>query len=123
MGRQVAEALDALRNLGTPDEMRVLAQQDCSPRPLPPINAHVHLPPNFSAFESVEQAVNLAADQGLAALGVSNYYDYDVYGDFVHCARHKGIFPLFGTRGSRSTIRAIPASFTSAARASRVSTK
>lgn len=97
MGRQVAEALDALRNLGTPDEMRVLAQQDCSPRPLPPINAHVHLPPNFSAFESVEQAVNLAADQGLAALGVSNYYDYDVYGDFVHCARHKGIFPLFGT--------------------------
>jgi hypothetical protein len=97
MGQQVAEALEALRGLGTPKEMRALAQQDHLSRPVPRVNAHVHLPPNFSAFESVEQAVNLAAEQGLAALGISNYYDYEVYGDFVRCARHKGIFPLFGT--------------------------
>ncbi len=96
MGRQVAEALDALRNLGTPEEMRALAQQDYGPRPPPRVNAHIHLPPNFSAFQSVEEAVNLAAEQGIGALGVSNYYDYQVYGDFVHCAREKGIFPLFG---------------------------
>jgi len=96
MGRQVAEALDALRNLGTPDEMRALAQEDYGPQPPPRVNAHIHLPPNFSAFESVEQAVNLAADEGIGALGVSNYYDYEVYGDFVHRARQKGIFPLFG---------------------------
>ena len=96
MGQQVAEALDALRNLGTPDEMRALAQQDYAPRLPPRVNAHIHLPPNFSAFESVEEAVNLAADQGIGALGISNYYDYEVYGDFVHCAREKGIFPLFG---------------------------
>lgn len=97
MGRQVAEALDALRNLGTPDEMRAPAREGHAPRPLPRVNAHIHLPPNFSAFESVEQAVNLAADQGMGALGVGNYYDYQVYGDFVRCARRKGIFPLFGT--------------------------
>ena len=97
MGRQVAEALDALRNLGTPDEMRALARQGYAPRPTPPVNAHIHLPPNFSAFESVAQAVNLAAEEGIGALGVSNYYDYEVYGDFVQRARHKGIFPLFGT--------------------------
>ena len=96
MGQQVAKALDALRNLAAPDQMRALARQGYGPRPLPRVNAHVHLPPNFSAFESVEQAVNLAADQGIRALGVSNYYDYVVYGDFVHCARKKGIFPLFG---------------------------
>lgn len=97
MGRQVAEALDALRNLGTPDEMRALSRQGSAPRPLPRVNTHIHLPPNFSAFESVEQAVNLAAEQGLAALGIGNYYDYEVYGDFAQCARRKGIFPLFGT--------------------------
>ena len=96
MGRQVAEALDALRKLGTPDEMRALAQEDYGPRPTPRVNAHIHLPPNFSAFESVEEAVNLAAEQGIGALGVSNYYNYDVYGNFVDCARKKGIFPLFG---------------------------
>lgn len=97
MGQQVAEALDALRNLGTPDEMRALARRGRGPRPLPRVNAHVHLPPNFSAFESVEQAVRLAAEQGIGALGVSNYYDYEVYGDFVRHARALGVFPLFGT--------------------------
>jgi hypothetical protein len=97
MGQQVVEALDALRQLGTPDEMRALTQQGSAPRPLPRVNAHIHLPPNFSAFESVGQAVNLAAQQGMAALGIGNYYDYEVYGDFAQCARQKDIFPLFGT--------------------------
>jgi len=97
MGRHVTDALEALRQLGTPEEIRALARQDRTARPLPRANAHIHLPPNFSAFESVEQAVDLAAEQGIAALGVSNYYDYDVYGDFAEHARRKGIFPLFGT--------------------------
>jgi len=96
MGQQVAEALDALRKLGTPDEMRGLAQQGYGPKSPPRVNAHIHLPPNFSAFESVQQAVNLASEQGIGAVGVSNYYDYEVYGNFVDCAREKGIFPLFG---------------------------
>lgn len=96
MGRQVAEALDALRNLGTPEEMRSLAGRDYGPQPPLRVNAHIHLPPNFSAFESVEEAVNLAAEQGVGVIGVSNYYDYLVYGDFVRRARQKGIFPLFG---------------------------
>ena len=96
MGRQVAEALGALRNLGTPEEIRALAQQDYGPRPPPRVNAHIHLPPNFTAFQSVQQAVRLAAEQGIGALGVSNYYDYEVYGAFVDCARQKSIFPLFG---------------------------
>jgi len=97
MGRQVAEALDALRNLGTPGEMCVRSRQADAPPPPGRVNAHIHLPPNFSAFESVDEAVRLAAEQGIGTLGVSNYYDYEVYGDFVRCARQRGIFPLFGT--------------------------
>ena len=96
MGQRVAEALDALRDLGTPDEMRAAAQRDHGPRPTPRANAHIHLPPNFSAFQSVAEAVNLAAKEGIGALGVGNYYNYDVYGSFGDCARKKGIFPLFG---------------------------
>lgn len=96
MGQQVADALSALRELGTPDEIRALADDGYGPSQPPRVNAHIHLPPNFSAFESVQQAVNLAAEQQIGALGVSNYYDYEVYGDFVERARAKGIFPLFG---------------------------
>jgi hypothetical protein len=60
------------------------------------VNTHIHLPPNFSAFDTVDQAVSLAAGQGVRVLGVSNYYDYAVYRPFgEHAARH-GIFPLYG---------------------------
>src|SRR3990172_1794236 len=96
MGTQVADALAALRDLGTPDEIRVLAERGYGPASPPRVNAHIHLPPNFSAFESVEQAVNLAAEEHIGVLGVSNYYDFEVYGEFVERARAKGIFPLFG---------------------------
>jgi hypothetical protein len=96
MAKRVADALEALRNLGTPDEMRSLAERSYGPKSRPGVNTHVHLPPNFSAFESVEQAVTLAAEQEVGALGGSNYYDYQVYGDFAQLARAKGVFPLFG---------------------------
>ncbi|MCC2670179.1 MAG: hypothetical protein K0Q72_2650, partial [Armatimonadetes bacterium] len=63
---------------------------------LPKVNAHIHLPPNFSAFDTVAQAVDLARDQGIGVLGASNYYDYTVYGEFSERARAAGIYPLFG---------------------------
>jgi hypothetical protein len=97
MGQQVAEALEALRGLGTPGELCLRSRHGYGPASPPRVNAHIHLPPNFSAFGSVEQAVGLAAEQGIGVLGISNYYDYEVYGDFVRCARQRGIFPLFGT--------------------------
>ncbi len=62
-----------------------------------PANSHIHLPPNFSAFDTVEQAVNLASEQGLQVLGASNYYDYSVYESLANACRSKGIAPLFGT--------------------------
>lgn len=62
----------------------------------PAENAHVHLPPNFSAFDSVEQLIALASQQGLRVLGASNYYDFSVYDKFEKLATRAGIFPLFG---------------------------
>ena len=38
----------------------------------PIVNTHVHLPPNFSAFDTAEDAVRLAAAEGVAALGTAN---------------------------------------------------
>jgi len=96
MTKIVEEALGAIRNLGTVEEMETLARSGCAPKRRPKVNIHIHLPPNFSAFETVAQAVGLAAEQGLGVLGVSNYYDYRVYGDYVACAAKRGIFPLFG---------------------------
>ncbi len=61
-----------------------------------PHNDHLHLPPNFSAFDTVEQAVELGAEQGLALLCASNYYDYRIYRRFGRRCAQRGIFPVFG---------------------------
>jgi hypothetical protein len=96
MGNEVTNALDTLRRLASVAEIRALAERGYGPATPPRVNTHIHLPPNFSAFESVAQAVSLAAEQEIGVLGVSNYYDYRVYSEFVTLARSCGIFPLFG---------------------------
>ncbi len=65
-----------------------------SERPI--VNTHVHLPPNFSAFDTAEQAVRIAAAEGVAVLGSSNYYDFGVYRSFAAAAAAAGMVPLFG---------------------------
>src|SRR5438105_3305002 len=84
------------RELGSPETLAVKASEGYMPKARPRVNAHIHLPPNFSAFETVAQAVGLAEEQHVRVLGASNYYDYTVYVDFAAQASAKGIFPLFG---------------------------
>ncbi len=83
-----------LPDLGDPAE-RLSGSGSASRTPIRS-NAHIHLPPNFSAFDTVAQAVGLAAEQGIQVLGVSNYYDYQVYREFADEAKRHGIFPLYG---------------------------
>jgi hypothetical protein len=59
-------------------------------------NTHVHLPPNFSAFETVEDAVATAAAEGLRVIGSSNFHDFGVYPRFRDAAREAGVMALFG---------------------------
>ena len=87
----LTDALNTIRSIGTMDELNA-----AEPIGRLKNNSHIHLPPNFSAFESVEQAVALADEQDVRAIGVSNYYDYSVYEPFVALCGEKGIFPAFG---------------------------
>ncbi len=96
MSQHAAQALAFLKGLGTPQDLAAQARAGGPPMGRLKVNSHIHLPPNFSAFQTVAQALELSAAQGIGVLGVSNYYDYDVYGDFVMGARRAGIFPLFG---------------------------
>ena len=56
----------------------------------------MHLPPNFSAFVTAEDAVATAAAEGARVLGASNFHDHRVYARFDAAARAAGILPLFG---------------------------
>ncbi len=60
------------------------------------VNTHVHLPPNFSAFETAEDAVETAAAEGVRVVGASNFHDPRIYARFADAARAAGIVPLNG---------------------------
>lgn len=96
MAETIQQVMDRIRALGSPEQLEATAASCRLPSIRPKVNAHIHLPPNFSAFESVQQAVELASDQGLRVLGASNYYDFSVYADLASEARRHRIFPLFG---------------------------
>jgi len=59
-------------------------------------NTHVHFPPNFSAFDTVEEAIAAALKEGVAAVGISNFYDQTVYAPFREAAQAAGLTPLYG---------------------------
>jgi len=96
MRATLGEVLEFLGGLGTTAEMEADAARGSAPAGTPKNNTHVHLPPNFSAFDSLSELADGAAREGVAVLGASNYYFYEVYAPFAALLRARGIFPLFG---------------------------
>jgi hypothetical protein len=84
-----------LRDLGPVADLWAEARESGA-LPRLKVNSHVHLPPNFSAFSTIAEAVDLAADQDVRVLGASNYYDWSAYLTFAQLAQSSGIFPIFG---------------------------
>lgn len=88
--------LNEIASIGTAEQIDKLVVDNFALDYRPAVNSHIHLPPNFSAFDTVSQAIQLASQQKVRIVGLSNYYDYSVYEDFGRLARQNGIFPLFG---------------------------
>jgi len=93
----MAHTLAYLRQIGTVEQLSAEVRKGLAPEVRPKVNTHVHMPPNFSAFETVQQAVSMAAQQDVLVLGAGNYYDYRPYAEFSEAAQKAGVFPLFGT--------------------------
>jgi hypothetical protein len=93
----MTDTLRHIKQIGDVDEILAEAKRGVPRGSRPRVNTHVHMPPNFSAFETVSQAVSMAARQGVAVLGAGNYYDYRPYVEFTETCRANGVFPLFGT--------------------------
>ena len=61
-----------------------------------PFNTHLHVPPNFSAFTTVEDCVQTADAEGVKVIGTSNFHSFGVYDRFDAAAREHGLKALFG---------------------------
>jgi hypothetical protein len=64
-------------------------------RDIAEVNAHLHQPYSFSAFESVSQALDLAAAQGIRVAGINDFNTTDGYREWAEESLERNIFPLF----------------------------
>lgn len=59
------------------------------------VNAHIHTPYSFSAFESVEEAFLQAVEENVSVLGINDFIVRDGFGEFSNLAMRHRVFPLF----------------------------
>ena len=59
------------------------------------VNGHFHTPYSFSAFNEIEQAMQMAQSEGVKVMGINDFYTTDGYAAFHELAVQYKIFPLF----------------------------
>ena len=60
------------------------------------VNAHIHTPYSFSAFSSVEEALDHAAAEAGKVVGINDFYSMDGYGAWKAGCAARQLYPLFG---------------------------
>lgn len=59
------------------------------------VNAHLHTPYSFSAFENVREALDMAANEGVRVVGINDFYSLDGYKEWSEECGKRHLFPLF----------------------------
>ena len=59
------------------------------------VNAHLHTPYSFSAFNDVPQALDMAQKEGVKIVGINDFYSVDGYGQWKEECAKRTLFPLF----------------------------
>lgn len=59
------------------------------------VNAHLHTPYSFSAFDNISQALDLAVAENVMVAGINDFYTTDGYSEWAEACVSRKIFPLF----------------------------
>ncbi|MBK3519406.1 PHP domain-containing protein [Carboxylicivirga marina] len=59
------------------------------------VNNHLHTPYSFSAFATVEEALDQALEENVQVVGVNDFYTFEAYQKWCDGAFKRGLFPLF----------------------------
>ena len=60
------------------------------------VNAHIHTPYSFSAFESIGQALDMALADGVRVVGINDFYTGEGYVQWQKGCEQRGLVPLYG---------------------------
>jgi len=59
------------------------------------VNAHMHTPYSFSAFESIPQALDMAKSEGVKVVGINDFYATEGYAEWAAECEKRNMYPLF----------------------------
>ena len=62
---------------------------------IPNVNAHLHTPFSFSAFEKLADALEKASDENVSVVGINDFYSMDGYEEWDKESRKRHLYPLF----------------------------
>ena len=60
------------------------------------VNAHLHTPYSFSAFQDVDDALDRAKREGVEVVGINDFYTTRGYEEWAKGCEKRGLYPLFG---------------------------
>lgn len=61
----------------------------------PKVNAHLHTPHSFSAFSTLEEALDRAVQEDVKVMGINDFYTTAGYDAWAKGCQERGIYPLF----------------------------
>lgn len=59
------------------------------------VNAHLHTPYSFSAFDSIPQALDMALEENVRVVGINDFYTTAGYEEWMTECRKRALYPLF----------------------------
>lgn len=59
------------------------------------VNAHLHTPYSFSAFDGIPQALDMAVAENVKVVGINDFYSMDGYGEWAAECKKRKLAPLF----------------------------
>ncbi|MCF8359322.1 MAG: hypothetical protein K9H26_11215 [Prolixibacteraceae bacterium] len=59
------------------------------------VNAHLHTPYSFSAFESIPEALNMAVAEGVKVVGINDFYATNGYEEWAEECAERKLYPMF----------------------------
>lgn len=60
------------------------------------VNAHMHTPYSFSAFNGVDQALDMACEEGVGVVGINDFYTLEGYGEWKEGCQKRHLCPIMG---------------------------
>jgi len=64
--------------------------------PVMKVNAHLHTPYSFSAFNDIDDALDRAVKEGVKVVGINDFYTTSGYEAWSEGCKKRNLFPLFG---------------------------